>query len=64
LIGLVLGLVGVARGPGRCAIAGFGAMAMFPFESEMADVSLRSGYKLAITLFGAACLLHLQRVWA
>lgn len=43
VIGLVLGLLGIARGSGWCAAVGFLATAILPFQSDMADVNLRAG---------------------
>jgi hypothetical protein len=61
LIGLLLGLLGIGRGAGWCAAIGFLAMAILPFESDMANVNARSGYLLALLSLLAACGLQMIR---
>jgi hypothetical protein len=60
-IGLVLGLFGIGRGPGICAAFGLLAIASLPLDGDTADVSLHSGYLLAIASLLAAGVLHLIR---
>jgi hypothetical protein len=61
LIGLLLGLRGVGRGSGWCAAIGFLATAFLPFQSDLANVTVHSGYILALFSLLAACGLHLVR---
>jgi hypothetical protein len=63
IVGLVLGLFGIARGPGWCALVGFAAMAWLPVEGGMSDVTLRSGWQLAFFGFLVVGLLHIRRAW-
>jgi hypothetical protein len=65
IVGLVLGLFGIARGPGWCALVGFGAIAWLPFEGGLLgpDVTLRSGWQLAFYGFLLVGLLHVRRAW-
>jgi hypothetical protein len=64
LLGLVLGVLGVARGPGWCAAVGFGALVALEFRAPLGpDVSLHSGYWLALLLSSSVGLLHLRRAW-
>src|SRR5215831_14863078 len=64
IVGLVLGLLGIARGPGWCAAVGlfalvvlFGGLASLPDD----DFSLHAGFWLALLLFLWAGLVHLRR---
>jgi hypothetical protein len=63
LLGLALGLVGVVRGPGWCALLGLGAMLALPFEGGVLgpDIYLHSGYYLATLGFLVAVFVHLRR---
>jgi hypothetical protein len=62
LLGLVLGLLGIVRGPGWCALVGFGAMVLMPFQGMFADISLEAGWVIAFFGFQAAGIGH--AVWA
>jgi hypothetical protein len=69
VIGLVLGLLGIARGPGWCAAVGLGALATLflqflqsPGLSED-DFSLHSGFWFTLLLFAWAGVVHLRRAW-
>jgi hypothetical protein len=66
LLGLAIGVIGVARGPGWCAAVGLGALLVMPFEGGLVgpDVNLRSGYVSAFCSLLVACLLHGWRAWA
>jgi len=59
LIGLALGLFGIARGPGWCALVGLVAMLALPLEAGFADVWFHAGYVLALILFAVTGVLHL-----
>ncbi len=64
LLGLALGLSGIVRGPGWCALVGLGAMVILPFEGILGpQVKLHSGYTLAFWLFIAVWSLHVRRAW-
>ena len=65
LLGLVLGLLGIARGPGWCAALGAVALVVLPFTGPFfgPDVALHSGYVAALLLVVAAWLLHVGRAW-
>ena len=64
LVGLVLGLLGVARGPGWCATVGAGALLLIVVSLHDYEVSPKPGYWLALSFFGWAWILHLRRMWA
>jgi hypothetical protein len=65
VFGLALGLLGIAKGPGWCALVGFGAMGVLPFEDQPLgpDVRLHSGYVLALLGFLVVGLVHMRRAW-
>lgn len=64
IVGLVLGLLGIVRGPGWCTAVGIWALVATGFDlsglSED-DVSLHGGYWLALLLFVWAGLVHVRR---
>jgi hypothetical protein len=62
LVGLVLGLLGIVRGPGWCGLVGFVAIFALPFEGLFADISLEAGWVIAWFGFLAAGIGH--AVWA
>jgi hypothetical protein len=62
LVGLVLGLLGIVRGPGWCALVGLIALFVMPFEGLFADISLEAGWVIAFFGFLAAGIGH--GVWA
>jgi hypothetical protein len=62
LLGLVLGLLGIVRGPGWCALVGSVAVFILPFEGLFADISLEAGWVIAFFGFLAAGIVH--AVWA
>jgi hypothetical protein len=62
LAGLVLGALGIVRGPGWCALVGFGAILVLPFEGLFADISLEAGWIVAF--FGFLTLGIGHAVWA
>jgi hypothetical protein len=64
VVGLILGLLGIARGPGWCASVGLGALVVL--SQDLAnlsedDFSLHAGYWLALLLFLWAGVVHLRR---
>ena len=64
IVGLFLGLLGVARGPGWCAAVGLGALLVLPLSlMNLAEdnVSLHTGYPIALLLLLWAGVLHLLR---
>jgi hypothetical protein len=63
ILGLALGIFGIARGSGWCAATGLGALLLLFREalSTYADVRFHAGYNLALLLFLWAAVLHLQR---
>ena len=61
IVGLLLGLLGIERGPGWCASVGLGALVVIPGRLYDHEVSLGAGYGLALLLFAWAGLLHLIR---
>jgi hypothetical protein len=66
IVGLLLGLLGIARGPGWCALVGMCALltAGWNLANLSVDVaSLRAGYWLAVLLFFWAGVVHLRRAW-
>jgi len=65
LIGLALGLIGVARGPGWCAAVGFGALLTLPFLGPFfgPDVRMHSGWTLALGLSAFTGCVHIRRAW-
>jgi hypothetical protein len=62
LVGLGLGLLGIVRGPGWCALVGLGAIVVLPFEGLFADISLEAGWVIAF--FGFLTLGIGHAVWA
>jgi hypothetical protein len=63
IVGLLLGVLGVAGGPGWCAAVGLAALVQIPLSLADYHVSPHAGYWLALVLFGWAGLLHLRRWW-
>src|SRR5215472_5129285 len=65
LAGLLLGLLGFARGPGWCAATAFGALLVLPFEGTLVGphVTMHAGWDLALGLSGAAGGVHVRRAW-
>jgi hypothetical protein len=63
VVGLLLGVLGVAGGPGWCAAVGLAALLQIPLSLGDYHVSPHAGYWLALVLFGWAGLLHLRRWW-
>ena len=67
VVGLVLGLLGVAAGPGWCAAVGLGALFLDLLFQFFLSVPFGSGYEprvgywLALVLFAWAGILHLGR---
>jgi hypothetical protein len=63
LLGLALGLFGLARGPGWCALAGLGALALLPFRGGIfgPDVYLHAGYDLAFWGFLTVGVIHIVK---
>jgi hypothetical protein len=64
-IGLLLGLLGVVRGPGWFALVGIGALLWDGLNAigSLAGVTFRYGYVLALLLFAWVGVLHLRRAW-
>ena len=66
IVGLVLGLLGIARGPGWCALVGLGAfVTLFGELANLGedDFTLHAGFWLALLLFAWAGVLHLRRMF-
>ena len=63
IVGLLLGLLGIERGPGWCASVGLGALVVIPGRLYDHEVSLGAGYGLALLLFVWAGLVHGSRAW-
>ena len=65
IVGLILGLLGIERGPGWCASLGLGALMVLFWDlaTHYDDFSLLAGYWLALLLFLWAGLVHLRRAW-
>jgi hypothetical protein len=63
VVGLVLGLLGVAGGPGYCAAVGVGALLQLFLSLGDYQVSPHAGYWIALSLFGWAGILHVRRWW-
>jgi hypothetical protein len=64
IVGLILGLLGIARGPGWCAAVGlFALLVLWMSLSNLQEDSLstHAGYSLALLLFLWAGLVHLRR---
>jgi hypothetical protein len=64
LVGLILGVLGVVRGPGWCATVAFGALLVLPFEGPFLfgpDVTMHDGWVLALSLSGVAGCVHIRR---
>jgi hypothetical protein len=64
-VGLLLGLLGVVRGPGWCAAAAVGALLVLPFEGPFLgpDVTMHGGWVLALSLSVVAACVHIRRAW-
>jgi hypothetical protein len=65
LVGVLLGLLGIARGPGWCAAIGAAAMVKLSFAGGFLgpDIYFHSGYELALLLFVLAWCLHIRRAY-
>ena len=64
IVGLILGVLGISRGPGWCASVGLGALVvLFRNFTNLSDddFSLYAGFWLAFLLFLWAGLVHLRR---
>ena len=64
IVGMVLGLLGIARGPGWCAFVGLGALLVLFMNLaslQADDFSLHKGFVLALLLFLWAGVVHLRR---
>jgi hypothetical protein len=64
IVGLILGLLGIARGPGWCAAVGlFTLLVLWMSLSNLQEdsFSTHAGYSLALLLFLWAGLVHLRR---
>ena len=66
IVGLLLGLLGIERGPGWCASVGLGALLVLLGElaslsGDAFDVRVGLGVELALLLFVWAGLVHLRR---
>lgn len=64
IVGLFLGLLGIARGPGWCAVVGLIALLALLLglmNLQEDDVSPQAGYGLALLLFLWAGVVHLRR---
>jgi hypothetical protein len=61
--GLALGLFGIVRGPGWCALVGLLAVIYLPFSGGLfgPTVTTHSGYVLALLLFICTWVLHIVR---
>jgi hypothetical protein len=65
LAGVLLGALGIVRGPGWCGALGGVALLVLPFQGPFfgPNVNLHSGYASALLLFVGAGLLHVARAW-
>jgi hypothetical protein len=66
IVGLILELLGISRGPGWCASVGLGALVvLFGNLANLSadDFTLHAGYWLALLLFFWAGVVHLRRAW-
>lgn len=65
LIGVLLGVLGIARGPGWLAAVGTVALATLPFKGGMfgPDIYLHSGYVTTLSLFTFVGCLHIRRAY-
>jgi len=66
IVGLLLGLFAVSKGPGWFASVTFGALvtlALEPFDLFGPDVTLHAGMELALLLSAWAVALHGRRAW-
>ena len=66
IVGLLLGLLGIERGPGWCASLGLGALGWLAWAlgpGGRHDASWHAGYSLALWLFVWAGLVHARRAW-
>lgn len=64
IVGMVLGLLGIARGPGWCASVGLVALlalAVSVGDLSEDDIALHGGFGLALLLFLWAGVVHLRR---
>jgi hypothetical protein len=64
-IGVLLGLLGIVRGPGWCAGLGTFALAGLPFKGGMfgPDIYFHSGYTTALLLLAFTWCLHIRRAY-
>jgi hypothetical protein len=65
VVGVLLGLLGIARGPGWCAAIGAAALVKLFFAGGflVPDIYFHSGYDLALLLFVLAWCLHIRRAY-
>jgi hypothetical protein len=65
LLGVVLGWRGIVRGPGWCALVGFGGLLLVPLElsADFDRVDARPGWLLATAFLLVVGLVHLRRAW-
>jgi hypothetical protein len=66
LLGVLLGLLGIARGPGWAAAVGAIALIKLQFAGGFIfgpDIYTHSGYQLALLLFAFAGCLHIRRAY-
>jgi hypothetical protein len=65
LLGLLLGVLGIVRGPGWCAAVSLGALLVLPSEGGVLgpDVNMHAGWVFAVLLSGVAGCLHVRRAW-
>jgi hypothetical protein len=66
LLGVLLGFLGIVRGPGWCAAIGAAALVKLSFAGGWflgPDIYFHSGYDLALLLFAVAWCLHIRRAY-
>jgi hypothetical protein len=65
LVGVLLGLLRIVRGPGWCALVAFGALLVLPFKGPLLgpDVKMHYGWDLAFCLSAFAGCVHIRRAW-
>jgi hypothetical protein len=66
LVGVLLGLLGIARGPGWCAALGAIALVSLQWSGGFIfgpDIYFHSGYDIALLLFVFLWGMHIRRAW-
>jgi hypothetical protein len=65
VLGVLLGLLGIARGPGLCAAVGTVALLSLPFNGGFfgPDIYFHAGYVVALLLFAFVGCVHIRRAY-